>query len=337
MQSTISGWVSFGVGGSTMDTATMYVAYSNGNGGVTLSQRSSSGHSAPTVTPLQQFTQLSSPPSAVNATPGATITVTFSRSISSSASTKPISTTGATWYIFAFGNDKVSNAKSTKATFNEHIGYGTFTMDLSVPGITTGKAPGIDPEVLRNLHGFSMFLAWGVAPFVGIFAARYLKDRLGHNWYRVHVACMIGGPLVLSAVGMLTIEMEIPEGQPRFQTDSPHRYLGMLLVFGLAPAQIALGYYSNAMWKPDRKFIPWWDKLHWWVGRLAVLLGVIVIPLGFVLHGGETPIYVVYFFWIAAVIGAMVYGQIKYGVVHHVAGKESPSDETELFPTDSRD
>ena len=53
------------------------------------------------------------------------------------------------------------------------------------------------------VHGIIMTVAWGVCPFVGIFVARYLKEKLGVWWYRIHVVFMLGGVGGLTIAGFL--------------------------------------------------------------------------------------------------------------------------------------
>ena len=94
--------------------------------------------------------------------------------------------------------------------------------------------------------------------------------------------------------------------------------------------QIGLGFVSNALWTPDRKSIPWWDKLHWWFGRLLFLLAIVNTYLGireFHEFGylQKTYVGVTIGFWLFVAGGfvALLWGQFVYGQVHHKHVDES--------------
>lgn len=136
----------------------------------------------------------------------------------------------------------------------------------------------------------------------GVWLARYFKVIVPawfkHHWRVQAVAVVIALVAVLLAfVGMLLFTL-ISGVSSRFLfltahtphtnnvTDkryyfdpSPHSILGLTIV-ALILLQVLLGYLSNALWhagKPPH-FFP--DKLHWYCGRLALVLGIVNIYLG---------------------------------------------------------
>ena len=55
------------------------------------------------------------------------------------------------------------------------------------------------------IHGVLFFLAWTVAPFAGIFIARYMKNALGVWWYRLHMGLMLGVTGLFSLISFILI------------------------------------------------------------------------------------------------------------------------------------
>ncbi|KAJ3137022.1 hypothetical protein HK101_003927 [Irineochytrium annulatum] len=319
VQSTRKGWVGIGVGASRMAGATMYVAWPNGasSGAVIMSQRSTSGHSQPSYVTPQQFTMISTNPPTISVVAGATMTATFS------CPDALVSRTGATSFIYAFSDSPAYTPSDPTSGFPEHGGRdcGVFTMDLSTTGGQSGgsaSSDGVDADALRKAHGAVMVVGWGVLPAVGVFIARYMKDRLGHLWYILHSWIMQGGVVACTVIGLVLIEVEVSPG-PRFVPDHPHKVLGCILVFGILPAQIILGHVSDRLWTAERRAVPWWDKAHWWLGRLAGTLGVVVIFLGIWLYGTETTVLLACFAaWIGVVFIVFGVAERMIGVVHHI-------------------
>ncbi|KAJ1558753.1 hypothetical protein HK405_013050 [Cladochytrium tenue] len=320
VQSTRSGWVGIGVGSSTMSGATMYVGYTNSSGGITLSERTASEHTQPTITSQQSFTLLGdlTVPSWATSLSGASLIFNFNRSVSVSGS-NTISTTGAMDYIWATSGSAPSSPNSYTSSFDQHSEYGSYSLDLSSAGtsttgttVSTGK---LDISLARLLHGICMFLAWGVCPPAAVFVARYMKESLGHNWYRIHVGLLAGGTLVLTAAGLVFIELGINGSAPALigNDGAVHRPIGIVLALALLPLQVALGYLINYLYNAERVSIPWWDQVHWWIGRATVLLAVAELYLGLDLIGASLVVRVVYWVWIAACIGLLVYGQFGFG------------------------
>ena len=160
-------------------------------------------------------------------------------------------------------------------------------------------------------HGSLMFLAWGVAPFFGIFVARYLKDALGVWWYRLHLGLMFGITGVFTGISFILIILYKAE-----HFDSVHTQIG-LTIFVMMIVQLLLGYVSNVFWTPDRSVIPLWDKAHWWVGRGIFILAIANVYLGLDAAQEFFPISrdIIILYWITLVAGfsALIFGQVKYG------------------------
>ncbi|KAI9326159.1 hypothetical protein DFJ73DRAFT_965347 [Zopfochytrium polystomum] len=266
------GWVSLGVGGATMNTATLYLAYGRPR------RRDA------------DFVLVAGRSDAQR------LSATFRRAAAAAAS-RGLADAGPTTFIYAVGD--AAAGPTFAGCADPRRADCALPPRLTTPGVHAGIPPSIEPGTLRELHGFLMFLAWGVLPVLGVFSARHLKDALGHGWYRLHVFCMIAGPLLLSLLALLVIESELPPGQPRFAW---------------------LGWAANAAWRADRAAVPWWpDKVHWWVGRGALAAATLATVSGMLVFGAAPVMFVAYAGWLGAVGVAFVVGQVRFGVVHHVA------------------
>ncbi|KAJ3084341.1 hypothetical protein HK100_009308, partial [Physocladia obscura] len=323
VQTSLTGYLAIGVGGSTMSTVQMYIGWTNGTSTV-ISQRAASGHVMPTAvsSTAVNFISLPSLPSTVSALTGAKIAFAFTIPIS------VISATGVTSFVYAISNSAPTNPSSAAtATLTQHDNgnYGPFSMDFTKSG--TGITTPTSSINFKLIHGVLMFLAWAVFPFIGIFVARYLKIRLGHNWYRIHLATMLGGVGLLSVVGLAVIEVQLAAGTPRFTT-STHALLGTAVAIAVLPVQILLGFIANWLFSANRLTVPWWDQVHWWLGRLVVIAALVNVGLGIVLYGGGLVVVAVYGAWIGIVVVVFALGEYYFGQVHHVRSGEK---EFEMF------
>ncbi|KAJ3269091.1 hypothetical protein HDV01_001864 [Terramyces sp. JEL0728] len=315
-----SGWAAMGVGSSMMAGADIYLGWKN-QGTLRIGNLKGTGHVQPSVNSVQNAhiaTLVDSSPS------WSQLSFSFCRPTTLSANGNSIAPTQN--YIFASCPDQASGTNASNLNFNQHVSnYGSFSFDFttSTNTTTTGNTqPFLTPsggytyQQVVGIHGVFMFIAWAVSPFFGIFCARYLKNALGQNWYRLHVLFMGVTCGIATIVSFILIVLFIQP--PHF--DEKHKVIGLVIVIVLI-GQVILGYVSNAKWDENRKDIPWWDKLHWWVGRAVFLLAVVNVYLGIDLYEdnfGDAPAFTA-FFWICIILGAilMLYGQWKYGQVHH--------------------
>jgi hypothetical protein len=217
-------------------------------------------------------------------------------------------------YIYAYSNAAPTSIDSATSSFAKHDKYGSFSADftkadaVTADGANNGTDPnitggtkGADPiiigggtegsssilspsesfskENIVNLHASMMWVAWVASPLTGIFIARYLKTRLGHNWYRLHMSLMGLGTGLLGLGGGVLIFLYTPKES---HLESNHARMGMG-VLALMIVQIVLGFVSNHMFDESRTSIPTLDKAHWWVGRILVIGALVTIQFGFML------------------------------------------------------
>ncbi|KAI9335755.1 hypothetical protein BDR26DRAFT_804719 [Obelidium mucronatum] len=309
VQSSYKGWASFGIG-TSMANSKIFVGWLNSKGQPIISQRKGASYVQPPLSQTQEF-QFIANPSTVSIL--STSNIVYSLQIPASM----IGTTGPTAFVYALAQSGPSDPNSASSSFNQHSATGSFTLDVSKAGSSIGTDTARSPNFVLY-HGLCMFFAWCICPSAAIFIARYLKTRLGHLWYKLHVGIMFGGVALLMALGLLFIELSLPDGVASFSGRTVHGVIGMVIAFGLYPVQIVLGYVANALFSTERKEIPWWDKLHWWVGRIAVLLGLANICLGLLLWNAGAAYIAVYWSIVAMILGVFVWMEFKGGAVHHV-------------------
>jgi hypothetical protein len=285
LHGSLEGWVSLGTG-SSMSGSAMIVGWKNSSGGYTVSDRISSSHAMPGLSTSKSSELV---PLEVVAPSWAKLAFTIFRPLKSN----DVTYLPTTDYIYAVSSKSVNSPDDVASSFAIHDKYGSlgnldFTTEGAGFGSTSGEGgssilrlpEGIDYVTVIRIHGYVMIYAWIVCPIVAIFIARFLKDKLGHWWFRLHVGIMLfgcgGGTL-----GAILILLLFKSG-PHF-TSSPsfHPLLG-LFVFIIMVLQMILGVISDKMWTPGRSQVPWWDKLHWWAGRIVVLLALLAIWTGVV-------------------------------------------------------
>ena len=148
------------------------------------------------------------------------------------------------------------------------------------------------------MHGVFMFLAWGILCPVGMFCARYLKER-DPLWFKVHRAMMCAG-LLCTVIGFgLIVPAILGSGHFKFA----HGAIGLVVVI------LALLQPVNAVLRPHKpspgeersvgRLI--WEILHRWSGRTAVLLGLINCILGVLIAVAPMSVVVTCIVWCSVI------------------------------------
>lgn len=233
--------------------------------------------------------------------------------------------------IFAHSDSGPDNAEDASSGFPFHGPSKGLLDPINFLGVGGNSTAVDNTESFQNIlvaHGLLFFIAWGIAPFIGIFVARYLKNIMGVWWYRVHVAMLLGVTGVFSLISFILIVVNVEE--PHF--DGTHQKMG-LTIFILMFLQFALGFVSNALWTPERKAVPWWDMVHWYFGRSLLILAVVNMFLGMMEYTeatGEsiTGLRIGYWVWIGIMFAVMIAGHFYFGgTQHHVETSNKPGEE----------
>ena len=133
-----------------------------------------------------------------------------------------------------------------------------------------------DLRPVLAVHGFMMFLAWGILFPGGILAARYLKHVKGDGWYKIHVYLQYSGlAIVLLALLFAVAELR------GFYVSSVH------VKFGIAAIVLACVQPVNAFLRPkkpsngevnSKRLL--WEYSHVIVGRSAIVVGIAALISG---------------------------------------------------------
>ncbi|KAE8720369.1 Cytochrome b561, DM13 and DOMON domain-containing protein [Hibiscus syriacus] len=140
-----------------------------------------------------------------------------------------------------------------------------------------------DLRPVLAVHGFMMFVAWGILFPGGILAARYLKHVKGDGWYRIHIYLQYSGlSIVLLAVLFAVAELH------GFFVSSLHVKFGIAAIF-LAFVQPVNAYLrpkksDNGEKASSKRII--WEYFHVNVGRGAIVVGIAALFTG-MKHLGE--------------------------------------------------
>ncbi|KAI8799406.1 hypothetical protein BJ742DRAFT_687239 [Cladochytrium replicatum] len=322
--STAVQWMGVGIGAGMSD-ADVVIGWKSTAGATLISDRTAKGQSMPTVDASQQATAVAAvPAAAASLVAGAKLVVVYSRAITPTGSNKAFTPGTSQSFIWAYGS--VNPGASASGTVQLHDQRGTFSRDFFTAPTSnnnggsadsSGAIINLDTKTAWYIHGALLTAAWTLFPFAGIFIARYLKDALGVWWYRLHLGFMLIGTTVLSVAGILLIVLTTPP--PHFDLSgwNPHRPLGLALGID-AILQSVLGFVCNAMWSPERKSIPWWDRLHWWNGRILWLAAMANVYFGLALAGASMPLIIAFFVFVGVSFAALIAGQFIFGQVHHM-------------------
>ncbi|XP_020267035.1 cytochrome b561, DM13 and DOMON domain-containing protein At5g54830 [Asparagus officinalis] len=134
-----------------------------------------------------------------------------------------------------------------------------------------------DLRPVLAVHGFMMFVAWGILLPGGIMAARYLKHVKGDGWYQIHVYLQYSG-ISIVLLGVLFAAAELRG----FFVTSVH------VKFGLAAIILACVQPVNAYLRPKkpvngevastRRIL--WEYFHVITGRSAIIVGIVALFTG---------------------------------------------------------
>ncbi|KAI4364787.1 hypothetical protein MLD38_020835 [Melastoma candidum] len=134
-----------------------------------------------------------------------------------------------------------------------------------------------DLRPVLAVHGFMMFLAWGILLPGGILAARYLKHVKGDGWYKIHVYLQYSGLSII----FLALLFAVAELRG-FHTASLH------VKFGMTAIVFAFVQPLNAYFRPKPSAAGeelssarlTWEYFHVIVGRCGIIIGVVALFTG---------------------------------------------------------
>lgn len=134
-----------------------------------------------------------------------------------------------------------------------------------------------DLRPVLAVHGFMMFLAWGILLPGGILAARYLKHVKGDGWYQIHVYLQYSG-LAIVLLGLLFAVAELRG----FYASSLHVKFGLAAIFMacLQPVNASMRPKKPANGEEISSKRLLWEYFHIIVGRCAIIVGIAALFSG---------------------------------------------------------
>ncbi|KAI3687142.1 hypothetical protein L1987_80833 [Smallanthus sonchifolius] len=139
-----------------------------------------------------------------------------------------------------------------------------------------------DLRPVLAVHGFMMFLAWGMLLPAGILAARFTKHLPGDIWFKIHVYSQYSG-LAITFLGILFAVAELRG----FHLGSSHVKFGTLTILMgcIQPLNAYFRPKKPENENPSTKRVIW-EYIHTYVGRCSILVGISALITG-MKHLGE--------------------------------------------------
>uniref|UniRef100_A0A1D1YGT7 Ferric-chelate reductase 1 n=1 Tax=Anthurium amnicola TaxID=1678845 RepID=A0A1D1YGT7_9ARAE len=304
------GWVAIGVGPSMIGSYIM-MAWPSSNGSAIISQRVVDRYTVPKVTSQQDDLRLDVTSSG---TRNGKFTARFTRAVSVSGSAIE---SGSQQFVWALQTEERPPADVSTSEIYIHNAKGRYTLEASaiVAGLSVSTLSKYEKYIM--IHGLVMFSVWAIVVPAAIFIARFTRNIIPQQWFRLHwgIQQFIASPLTL--FGLI---MSLAAGV-RFNAANTHHFLG-LVVFGGFIFQLALGWIHHKLYDQSRKYYPWWTKLHWWWGRILVLLAFIQILLGLQQYNATHGIFVAYYIYILLILASFA------GLSYHLYRKRKHDLET---------
>lgn len=329
-------WVGLGMG-SSMTNANMFIMYTDGNGNVTLSPRFSRGESMPQYVDNLDV-ELLSGSGVVNGV----MTANFRCGNCSHSGNTNFGAQSGRW-IHARKSGAAMDSTDAQARFSQHNEQGDFTWQYTnaVGGssanpftasdaVVAGTAPansggsgGGGSSSSSSTMRSNILLVHGIfasVAFLVFFPIGAIIMRLGKfsNVVAVHVATQVFAWLLfITAFGL-----GLYYGITGDYMSEAHPIIGLVLVALLLIQPLA-------GWLHHRQFLRTGQRSavshsHIWIGRVAIILGMINGGLGCQLGGVETK-YVIAYSVVAGVIGlaylvSIVFGEFARSRRHSVGG-----------------
>lgn len=159
-------------------------------------------------------------------------------------------------------------------------------------------------------HAAMMIVAWFVFVPAGIFIARFLKSALGVWWFRLH-AILMSSAVIFVIIGLILIIMALKSSSGETLAEGAHPILGFFII-ALMLVQSIWGVVIDRLFDPLRKYVPWHDQVHWWLGRVVFILAIANSIYGAVYYKLFDVLYACITLMLLAII-ALVFGQVFIG------------------------
>jgi len=200
-------------------------------------------------------------------------TVIFKRFlVTSDVNDSPYSLDGNTGISWAY-QPTTTGPANPPYNIEQHLPDTKKPININFSNGAGGGLGALDQQKLA--HGVLMGVIWAIAIPITSFIARYLKSQLGHAWFEIHR--IVNGIAMLIQLAAFILAVIFVQG---LHFNNAHKIIG-LIVFILGTVQPVLGVIADRLFDPNRESAPIFpDKIHWVIGWLSLLLGLVNIPLG---------------------------------------------------------
>lgn len=207
----------------------------------------------------------------------------------------------ATTFTYAFGP---SSSPVDHGPFNR----GAFAVQLYRAGSVVVVS--VSQSNVLFAHGILMLIAFALFFPMAVLLAVAVPKSYGW-WLLAHAGSILVGASVVAASFALVLYAVSSAGGNHFNLSSrsagAHAVLGVMMIF-LVICQILIGVWVNYSWNQSFKSSSvasssssWIDRLHWWIGRIVLLLSICVVFLGFFESAWSWICYLCYAVWICVV------------------------------------
>jgi len=178
-------------------------------------------------------------------------------------------------------------------------------------------------------HAVLMALAWGFVLPLGVIVARFGKERWPKTWFRYHRANqLLGLCMILAAFIIAMVKLKTPTtGLP-----GVHRALGITL-FTLAWLQPVMAAKRPQNDSPNAPRF-FWARAHWWIGRVAIIMAYVQIPIGMMILPAPNAYVILYVCGVVVAIALYALIQLRWDWVHFK--REKLGEDAQFFRCCSR-
>jgi len=217
---------------------------------------------------------------------------------------RPMAASDSWDYGIATGFVPMSWAYGKNNLFSEHpkSGAGQFSLNFY-----TGQGM-LGNGILTIVHAILMCVGFGLLMTSGILIALFFKSF--PVWFKTHIIVqsiavafvLIGAALGIASTGAHFTQL--------------HHYFGIIAIF-FTCVQPLLGWLADKFWNPERKKVPVFpDKLHWYIGELAILVSTAAVITGMLLFNIPTLWIIIYSVWIGVLCIAYIIGCVLRSIAH---------------------
>ncbi|KAI1661054.1 CBD9-like protein [Daldinia decipiens] len=310
-------WVAFGTGDAMRDSS-IFVMYQDGNGNVTISARTGTGHTMPRYNSIVQL-ELLDGSGLLNSEQTMVANVRCGNCGTWPGGFMSLDDNAAPW-IAAWKTGDAINSADPDAQIQYHDAHDTWAFDLTTATVTDDANPFVDAQQFDNNNrgvGSGSFadpriliLSHGIIMAVVMIVLYPLGSALMPVFgkWAIHAAWQLFAFLIMWAgfgLGIVALQ--------RIQLDynSTHTILGTVVV-GLLGFQPMLGWFHHKyfMKNQTRGLV---SHAHIWYGRALIIAGIVNGGLGLELAGASRTFMVVYTVFAVLIfilyVGAALFGE----------------------------